>query len=73
MHVRNINPLQEVQLIGKLADIKQEQYKLHLMMGALTDLLIEKGLLSAMELQEKVALLDLYSTMEATMERTPKH
>jgi hypothetical protein len=73
MHVRNINPLQEVQLIGKLADIKQEQYKLHLMMGALTDLLIEKGLLSALELQEKVALLDLYSTMEATMERTPKH
>lgn len=71
--MRNINPLQEVQLIGKLADIKQEQYKLHLMMGALTDLLIEKGLLSTLELQEKVALLDLYSTMEATMERTPKH
>lgn len=62
---RNISHLDEVHMIGKLADLKEEHYRNVLMVGALTDLLIQKGLLSAEELQEKVALMDLYGAMDA--------
>jgi len=63
---RNISHLDEVQMIGKLADLKDEHYKSTLLVSALTELLIEKGLISTEELQTKTALLDLYGALEAT-------
>jgi len=63
---RNISHLDEVQMIGKLADLKDEHYKSALLISALTELLIEKGLISTEELQTKTALLDLYGALEAT-------
>lgn len=66
---RNNSHLEEVYMIGKLADLKEEHYKFTLIVSALTELLIEKGLLSAEELQEKAALLDLYGTLNATSGR----
>ena len=66
---RNISHMDEVHMIGKLADLKEENYKFSLIISALTELLIEKGILTTEELQEKTALLDLYGTLEATAGR----
>ncbi len=52
------NPMQEVCVIGKLADLTEEQYRQQLMLDSVTMLLIEKGLLSVQELQDKAAQLD---------------
>ena len=45
-------------MIGKLADLTEEQYRQQLMLDSVTMLLIEKGLLSVQELQDKAAQLD---------------
>ncbi len=52
------NPMREVRIVAKLADLTEELYRLQLMLDAMTMLLIEKGLLSAQELRDKAALLD---------------
>jgi hypothetical protein len=67
---RNISHLDEVHMIGKLADLKEELYKNSLVIGALTELLIEKGLLNTEEVEERIARLDLYGTLEATSGKT---
>lgn len=66
---RNLSPLDEVQMIGKLADLKESHYKVMLMVGALTELLIEKGLLSTEEVEERIARLDLHGALEAVPHR----
>lgn len=66
---RNLPHLDEVNMIGKLADLKESHYKVTLMVSALTELLIEKGLLSAEEVEERIARLDLYGALEASPRR----
>ncbi|WJH36197.1 hypothetical protein N6H14_10220 [Paenibacillus sp. CC-CFT747] len=53
-----MNPMEQVNLIGKLADLKSQQYDTLLLLSALTDLLIEKGLLTQAELQARIVSLD---------------
>jgi hypothetical protein len=55
----SIHPMEEVNMIAKLADMKEELYKHSLMINALTELLIEKGILTTDELQNRAARLNL--------------
>jgi hypothetical protein len=60
-----INPMDEVHMIGKLADLKEQHYKHSLMISAITELLIEKGILTTSELQARAARLDLLGCLDA--------
>ncbi|MFD0716132.1 hypothetical protein [Paenibacillus sp. GCM10027626] len=55
--------LEQVMLAGKLADLKEDHYRIVLAFSALTELLIEKGLVTQDELERKTGLLD--SELEA--------
>jgi 5-carboxymethyl-2-hydroxymuconate isomerase len=48
----------EVQLIAKLADLKEDHYRTSLLLSAVTELLIEKGILAKDEIREKASRLD---------------
>ncbi|MCC2684117.1 MAG: hypothetical protein K0R75_1016 [Paenibacillaceae bacterium] len=50
--------LAEVDLIGQLADLKEDHYKNILVLSALIDLLIEKGIVTREELTCKALELD---------------
>ncbi|PYI52415.1 hypothetical protein [Paenibacillus flagellatus] len=50
--------LQEVNMIGKLADLKEEHYRNTLLVTALMDLLIEKGVMTRDEIEARMADLD---------------
>jgi hypothetical protein len=52
------NHLDQVHLIAKLADLKEDHYQTSLLLSAVTQLLIEKGILSAKEIRAKAAELD---------------
>ncbi|MFY0544034.1 hypothetical protein [Brevibacillus sp. H7] len=52
------SPMQEVNLIAKLADLQETDYHNTLVLHAVVELLIEKGLLSRDELINKVQELD---------------
>ncbi|TYP75372.1 hypothetical protein [Paenibacillus methanolicus] len=51
--------MEHVHLAAKLADLKEDHYRLLLSLGAMTELLIEKGLLTREEIALKAAALDL--------------
>jgi hypothetical protein len=55
-----LNPshFNEVNLIGKLADLKESHYLQSLLLSALIDTLIDKGILTAAELTDKAKELD---------------
>lgn len=50
--------MEDVNMIGKLADLKEEHYRNTLLVTALMDLLIEKGLLTRDEIEAKMLALD---------------
>jgi hypothetical protein len=50
--------LDEVNLIGKLAELKEDHYKNTLALTAIIELLVEKGILTPQEIQQKAAELD---------------
>lgn len=50
--------LDEVNLIGKLAELKEEHYKNTLVLSAILELLIDKGILSKEEIEDKAAEID---------------
>lgn len=54
--------MQELNLIGKLADLKEEHYRNTLLVTALMDLLIEKGLLDRSELETRMNEIDRIMT-----------
>jgi hypothetical protein len=51
------SPIEEIELISKLADLKQQHYQNLLILTALLELLIEKGIISAEELRSKTTEL----------------
>lgn len=51
-------PLQEIDIIGKLADLKDQHYRNTLLLSALVELLIEKEILTTEEMDRKLKHLD---------------
>lgn len=49
--------LHEVDLIGKLADLKQDHYHHLLALGSIIELLIEKGIITREEFERKISSL----------------
>lgn len=58
---RIFNHMEQVDLIGKLADMKEQHYQQTLIISALLELLIEKGQLTHTELANKLVQLDTIS------------
>ncbi|MCR8642974.1 hypothetical protein NV379_09910 [Paenibacillus sp. N1-5-1-14] len=52
------SPMHEINLIGKLADLKEDNYHNGLMISALIDLLITKQVFTREEFQAKMDILD---------------
>lgn len=50
--------LEQIDLIGKLADLKEQHYRNTLAITAVLELLFEKGILTRQEIQAKAAELD---------------
>ncbi|MGZ9585936.1 hypothetical protein [Paenibacillus marinisediminis] len=50
----------EIDLIGKLADLKHDHYRLTLAVSTLMELLVEKGILEQEDISRKAAELDSY-------------
>ncbi|WP_248929294.1 hypothetical protein [Paenibacillus hamazuiensis] len=53
--------LSTIDLIGKLADLKDQHYRNTLALSAVIELLIEKGCITAEEIRSKAAQLDAAS------------
>ncbi|CAH1201360.1 hypothetical protein PAECIP111893_01587 [Paenibacillus plantiphilus] len=51
--------MESVNLAAKLADLKEDHYRILLTVSAVTELLIDKGLFTRDELELKAAALDL--------------
>ncbi|TVY10853.1 hypothetical protein FPZ49_06360 [Paenibacillus cremeus] len=52
------SPLEEIEWIGKLADLKEGHYQHALLLSAVIELLIEKGIITAHELASKAHALE---------------
>ncbi|WP_110930624.1 hypothetical protein [Paenibacillus bouchesdurhonensis] len=52
------SPMNEVNILAKLADLKEDHYQQLLALSAMMELLIEKGVLSHEEIAQKVSELD---------------
>ncbi|MEX2461632.1 MAG: hypothetical protein WD469_10130 [Paenibacillaceae bacterium] len=50
--------LEQVDYIGKLADLKEQHYQNSLILSALLELLLEKGLLTHQDIENKATQLD---------------
>ncbi|AEI46422.1 hypothetical protein [Paenibacillus mucilaginosus] len=54
--------LDEIEWIGKIADLKEEHYRQTLVLSALIELLADKGILSVAELAAKAQGLEVIDT-----------
>ena len=52
------SPMDEVNILAKLADLKEDHYHQLLALSAMMELLIEKGVLSREEIAQKTTELD---------------
>ncbi|WP_127582167.1 hypothetical protein [Paenibacillus koleovorans] len=59
------NAMQEVNMVAKLADLKEEHYRNSLLLSAMMELLIEKGILSRKEIESKMVELDSLMTPDS--------
>lgn len=55
-HIHRV--FQEVDIIGKLADLKDQHYRNTLLLSAIVELLVEKNLLTTDDLDRKIKQLD---------------
>lgn len=53
------HPMDHVDLVAKLADLKEEHYRTTLALTAMLELLVEKGILTEQEIRSKAAALDV--------------
>jgi hypothetical protein len=65
MNRRLHSPLEEVEMVAKLADLKEDHYRLTLALGAVIELLVEKGILSRREIERKMLELDASSSNQS--------
>jgi hypothetical protein len=53
-----LSPLEQVDYIGKLADLKEQHYQNTLILSAMLELMLEKGILTHQDIENKAAQLD---------------
>ncbi|WP_040951030.1 hypothetical protein [Gorillibacterium massiliense] len=53
-----MTPMDEVNLVASIADLKEFQYQNALMISAIVELLLAKGIISAEEIAERVRRLE---------------
>ncbi|WP_134702343.1 hypothetical protein [Ammoniphilus sp. YIM 78166] len=58
------NPFNEVEVIAQIADLKEVDYKNTLVITALVELLVEKGVLSRQEILSKAQQLEVDLTLD---------
>jgi hypothetical protein len=58
--------LDQVDYIGKLADLKEQHYQNTLILSAMLELLLEKGLLNHQDIENKAAQLDEALNLHST-------
>lgn len=56
--------LQEIDIVGKLADLKDQHYRNTLLLSAIVELLIENNILSTTEIDRKIKDLDQLAMMD---------
>ncbi|MEW9671694.1 hypothetical protein [Ammoniphilus sp. 3BR4] len=61
---RNFNPYDEVKIIAQISDLKEVDYKNTLVITAIVELLVEKGILSRQELLRKAQELEVDLTLD---------
>lgn len=59
----------DIELVGKLADLKHDHYRLTLAVSTLMELLVEKGILQQEDISRKAAELDPYVACSEYSER----
>lgn len=59
------SPLEQVDYIGKLADLKEQHYQNTLILSAMLELLLEKGLLTHQDIENKASQLDEALTLHS--------
>ncbi|MNJ44037.1 hypothetical protein [Paenibacillus fonticola] len=52
------SPMNEINILAKLADLKEDHYQQLLALSAMMELLIEKGVISREEILQKTSELD---------------
>lgn len=56
--------MNQLEVIGQIADLKDVDYKTNLLLAALIELLAEKGAIEKNELRAKTAAMDFISELE---------
>ncbi|RCX15613.1 hypothetical protein DFP94_11461 [Fontibacillus phaseoli] len=54
------SPMNEIHVLAKLADMKEEHYHQLVTLSAIMELLVEKGILTRKEIEQKAAELDRF-------------
>ncbi|MDO7906198.1 hypothetical protein Q5741_07165 [Paenibacillus sp. JX-17] len=54
------NAMEEVAMVAKLADLKEEHYRVTLALSTMIELLVDKGILTREEVERKAAELDVF-------------
>lgn len=62
MDIHSSSTMNEVNVLAKLADLKEDSYHQLLLLSTLTQLLVEKGILTTDEIAHKRAELDQFIT-----------
>lgn len=57
------SPLEQVSFVAKLADLKEDYYRNTLAVSALIELLIDKGIITRQEIEQKAAQLHVENTV----------
>ncbi|MCY9529039.1 MULTISPECIES: hypothetical protein [Paenibacillus] len=61
----------DIDLVGQLADMKEDQYRLTLALSTLMELLVEKGLITQEDISRKANDLDRWLTDEPQTSHEP--
>jgi hypothetical protein len=64
-HFNTQHPMNQVDMIAKLADLQEQNYRTTLALTAILELLTEKGILTEQEIRAKAAELDTLTPREA--------
>lgn len=67
---RNYHPYDDVNIIAQISDLKEVDYKNTLVITALVELLIEKGILSRQEILQKAKQLEVDMTLNLVTKST---